>query len=301
MTAKKTHKDGHFVSILTGEPVETQFYQKQSHDRALGVALAIHVVIILLLWFLPSALPEGPTPLPDPRLPGLVFLVEPGPGGGGGGGGEESPEPPSVLKIEGEDQAQLAVDTPEEEALVYEEESRPEPPEVKEVEPVEEKPIEVEAPVVAQAPDDLDQKGILEGPEQLLESAGSGTAGGAGSGTGTGIGEGQGSGIGEGWGGGFGGGAYRLGTGVEPPVLRRQIRPSFTDRALARKIKGNVILEVIILKDGTVGPVRVVESLDPGLDEKAIEAVRQWLFVPGKIRGQPVDVIAEIVVDFNLL
>jgi hypothetical protein len=45
----------------------------------------------------------------------------------------------------------------------------------------------------------------------------------------------------------------------------------------------------------------VTQSLDPGLDRKAIEAVRQFLFVPGKFRGDPVDVIAEIAVDFSLL
>ena len=64
---------------------------------------------------------------------------------------------------------------------------------------------------------------------------------------------------------------------------------------------GTVDLEVIILKDGTVGPVRVIKSLDPELDQKAIEAVQRWLFVPGKFRGEPVDVIASIAVDFNLL
>ncbi len=50
-----------------------------------------------------------------------------------------------------------------------------------------------------------------------------------------------------------------------------------------------------------LGPVRVIRGVDPRLDLKAIEAVRQWLFVPGKFRGTPVDVIADIQVDFTLL
>jgi TonB family protein len=51
------------------------------------------------------------------------------------------------------------------------------------------------------------------------------------------------------------------------------------------KVQGKVVTEVIIRRDGTVGAVRVVRSLDPGLDLKAIDAVRQWLFVPGKFQG----------------
>jgi TonB family protein len=207
------------------------------------------------------------------------------------------------LKIPGEDLAQLAVDTEEpEEKLVYEEEEVEEPEETEE-EPVEEEEPEneIKAPVVAQAPDDTDQRGVLEGPEQLLESAGAGDNGGAGSGSGTGIGPGEGPGLGPGYGGGFGGGAYRVGSGITPPVLRRQVQPEYSDHALAGKITGNVVLEIVILKDGTVGPVRIAKSLDPELDQKAIEAVQKWLFIPGRFRGEPVDVIAEVLVDFNLL
>jgi TonB family protein len=253
--------------------------------------------------FIGSRLPEVQEAM-DVRLPNLVFVAEPGPGGGGGGGGENNPDPASVQKIAGEDRARLALNVEEpEDQLVYEDEDKPdEPEEPEEEEPEEEDEIpEVKAPVVAQAPDDFDQQGLLEGPERLLESAGMGNGGGSGTGNGTGIGEGDGPGIGPGWGGGFGGGAYRIGSGIEPPTLRRQVQPEYTNKALARKIAGGVLLEVIILKDGTVGPVRVLRSLEPGLDQKAIEAVRKWLFTPGKHKGEPVDVIAEIFVDFNLI
>ena len=96
-------------------------------------------------------------------------------------------------------------------------------------------------------------------------------------------------------------GAYRLGTGVVSPVLQRQVTPQYTDEALGRKIQGYVILEVVILANGTVGPVRIVRSLDRGLDLKAIEAVRQWKFKPALLQSKPVDVLAEIRVDFSLL
>ena len=144
-----------------------------------------------------------------------------------------------------------------------------------------------------QAPDDTTEKGILQGQEQLLASAGAGQ--------GPGIGEGQGSGIGEGTGGGFGGGAYRMGSGVTAPVVLRQVRPGFTEEALARKIQGEVIVEVLILKNGSVRPVRVLRGLSADLNQKAIEAASQWKFIPAKFRGQAVDLIAEIAIDFNIL
>jgi protein TonB len=293
--------DTGMISAVTGGPVEGFLSEPRRQKISRYSALGFYAILILILYLLPTALPDVTAP-EKVKLPNLVFVFEEGPGGGGGGGGDESPEPPSIQKVAGEDQARLALNVEEpEEALVYEDEEAEEPEEEEEEPPEKEPENEVKAPVVAQAPDDLDQKGILEGPEQLLENGGEGQNGGAGSGSGTGIGEGNGPGLGPGWGGGFGGGAYRIGSGVEPPVLKRQVRPDYTDHALSRKIQGTVLLEIIILKDGTVGPVRVTQSLDPGLDQKAIEAVRQFLFLPGKLRGEPVDVIAEIEVDFSLL
>jgi hypothetical protein len=49
------------------------------------------------------------------------------------------------------------------------------------------------------------------------------------------------------------------------------------------------------------GNIRVVRSLDPGLDQRAIEAVRQWHFRPGTKDGKPVRVAATVDVNFQLL
>jgi periplasmic protein TonB len=292
------------VSAVTGQEVEPPFFDpKRKRNTQISTAfgyLAVFISVVLLS----SMIPEPPQEERRPDLPDLIFVMQPGPGGGGGGGGELSEEPPSVQKIEGQDQAKVAVnlDTPEEQ-LVYDDPDKPDEPEKEEEEVVEEEVEvpEVIAPVVAQAPDDTTQKGILQGQEQLLESAGAGEGGGAGTGSGTGIGEGRGSGLGEGTGGGYGGGAYRMGSGISTPVVVRQVQPKFTDDALARKIEGEVVVEVVILKDGTVKPVRVVRGLSADLNTKALEAASQWKFIPGKFQGQPVDVIAEIIVSFNIL
>jgi TonB family protein len=196
------------------------------------------------------------------------------------------PTPPSVRKSLGEDVAPVAIESAE-----------PEPAPLR----FEPEPVAIEAPFAPLAPDETEEKGVLEEGLPGPESGGPGSGGGAGGGTGTGVGPGTGPGIGPGSGGGFGGGAYRLGSGVEPPILRKRVDPGYTSEALQAKTRGTVVLEIVIRKDGTVGAARVLRGLDPGLDEKALEAVRRWLFVPGKFRGVPVDVIAEVIVDFRLL
>ena len=177
---------------------------------------------------------------------------------------------------------------------MFDDPDKPNEPEEEEEEPEEEEEApEIKAPVVAQAPDAADALGALEGLDNVAANAGSGTGGG--------IGEGDGSGLGPGTGGGFGGGAYRMGSGITPPALVKQVRPNYTDDALAKKVEGEVILEVVILAEGKIGPVRILRGLSSGLNERAIECVRQWRFVPGKFKGQPVDVIAEIAVNFSIL
>ncbi len=283
------------VSALTGETVEPPISDpKRKRNTQISTAVG-YVTLFAALVFLSTILPEPPKLSRNSELPNLIFVMTEGPGGGGGGSDERSEDPASVQKIEGQDQAKVAVavETPEEK-LIFEDPDKPAEKE-KEEEVVEEEEVpEVIAPVVAQAPDDITEKGILQGQEQLDESVGPG-------GRGTGIGQGQGSGLGEGTGGGVGGGAYRMGSGLTPPVLVRQIQPGFTEDALARKIQGEVVVEVVILKNGTVRPVRVLRGLSADLNQKAIEAASQWKFIPAKFKGQPVDLIAEIVVDFNIL
>jgi periplasmic protein TonB len=291
------------VSALTGEPVEPPFYDPKRKRNTQISTIVGYFCVALTVYFLSGFLPEPPPAERNPSLPDLIFVMQPGPGGGGGGGGEQSQDPASIQKIQGKDQAKVAVNLePPKEEMVYNDPNKPKEEKKEKDKPPEEDDVtKIEAPVVAQAPDDDTQKGILEGTEQLNESAGSGVGGGAGTGTGTGIGEGKGSGLGDGTGGGYGGGAYRMGSGITSPVPVKRVQPAFTDDALARKIQGDVTVEIVILKDGTVRPIRVVRGISADLDEKALEAASQWKFIPGKFKGQPVDVIAEIIVSFNIL
>jgi TonB family protein len=61
-----------------------------------------------------------------------------------------------------------------------------------------------------------------------------------------------------------------------------------------------VVLEVVILSEGKVGAIRVLQGLPEGLTAKAIECVRDWEFTPATIEGRAVDIVAEIEVAFAI-
>ena len=90
------------------------------------------------------------------------------------------------------------------------------------------------------------------------------------------------------------------GPDIVNPRLFREVRPEYTAEALRAKIAGTVYLEMVVLPDGTVGDVRITQSLDPGLDEEAVKAARQWVFEPGTRFGEPVAVQVNLALDFNL-
>ena len=132
-------------------------------------------------------------------------------------------------------------------------------------------------------------------------SNGPGSGGGIGAGRGSGVGDGIGAGFGPGTGGGFGGGVYRIGGGVSAPTLVFKTEPEYSEEARKAKYQGTVVLYVEVAPDGRATNIRVQRSLGLGLDEKAMEAVRQWKFKPGYKDGRPVTVAATIEVNFRLL
>ena len=129
-------------------------------------------------------------------------------------------------------------------------------------------------------------------------SNGPGRNGGIGAGDRGGVGPGDGSGLGPGPG---GTGVYTIGGGVTAPRLLRSVEPAYSEEARKAKFQGVVALEVIVRPDGRPGEIRILRPLGMGLDEKAIEAVRQWVFAPGRRDGEPVPVKARVEVRFRLL
>jgi TonB family protein len=96
------------------------------------------------------------------------------------------------------------------------------------------------------------------------------------------------------------GNAVRVGPGIQAPKLLHKIEPEYTPEARMVKTQGTVLLTVEIQPDGHAANIRVQRSIGLGLDEKAVEAVSQWVFQPGMIGNQPVIVAANIEVNFRL-
>ena len=99
-----------------------------------------------------------------------------------------------------------------------------------------------------------------------------------------------------------------LGTEVTPlsraavaPTVTRRVVPRYPESARMRGIEGQVVIEAIVARDGSVEPgMKVVQSI-PALDEAALEAFRQWRFTPGRdASGRPLRVILEAPVRFVL-
>jgi periplasmic protein TonB len=204
---------------------------------------------------------------------------------GGGGGGDRSPLPASKGKLPRADLKQF---TPP--VAVYNNLNPKLPMEPTIIAPPDTPLPQVNSPNYG---DPFGKSGIL--------SNGTGSGGGIGSGSGGGVGSGKGPGVGPGEGGGFGGGVFRAGGGVTRPQVLKQVEPEYSEEARKAKYQGTVILSIEVDQDGHAQNIQVRRSLGLGLDEKAIEAVRKWLFIPGKKDGKPVRVAATIEVNFRLL
>lgn len=292
----------------------------RDRPRRSGLSLtmsgALHAAFVLVLalattfgWLSADDTEELIVNEPPARL---VYLMTPGPGGGGGGGGMKMAAPPPPA---------------EQEAAKPDPEPTPVPPVRRTPPPRPPRPLSQRPPVrVTPAPEipktvappappspavfapvrsvsssALTRSGLLDlGRAPAPPSSGPGDGGGVGSGRGTGTGEGQGSGIGPGSGGGTGGGPFRPGSGITPPTLVREVRPVYTAEARRRGIEGDVALQIVVRSDGSVGDVRIIRSLDAGLDRQAIAAVRQWKFGPARRQGAAVDVVVDVSVAFTL-
>jgi len=278
--------------LFCGQYLTTGPDSVQAFWERTGFSLATHLVLIgLLVVFIKYAPTGSMTSSPMESIPfhDIVWLDKPGPGGGGGGGGNRMQAPPRKAELPGKDKVTVPV-------------TKPEPQPVPQAKPSDTPPPPAfDIPAKTTADSSFTVPGSLDGLASSL-SQGPGSGGGSGTGTGTGIGPGNGSGLGPGWGGGTGGGAYRPGSGIESPTVLKEVKPGYTADAMRAKIQGTVVMECVVLPDGTVGQVTITKSLDPifGLDQEAVKAAKQWRFVPGKKQGQPVAVYVSIELTFTL-
>jgi protein TonB len=272
--------------LLVGEmPAPSQL--KTSWWEGTGASIVAHVLILGALIYAATHVQQIVNVVTDPKLEfTFITVATPNPGPAGGGGGRpKDPEPPRKIEL-------VAA----------------KPPEVKPIS----KPVDIPTPPITVPIQTPTAVQTLPGALTPVDSTvGTGAGGG---GKGTGIGTGEGSGVGPGSGGGFGGGAFQPGSGINNPVLVREVKPNYTGEAMRAKLQGVVEMEAIVLPDGSVDPksIRITRSLDAnlGLDQQAIIAVKQWRFRPGTCArqsgcggsafGQPVPVIVSVELTFTL-
>jgi periplasmic protein TonB len=263
--------------LLAGSVADPETSWASYAQRVTGSLLTHLVALGIAVYLVTRTSVIAPAVLQHVELPNVTWIAKPGPSGGGGGGGNKMPDPPKKAEI-----------VPPK-AKVFE------PPKVEPPKPI----PQLNIPAVTSV---VELPGAMTQVSAPTVAQGPSTGGGGGTGTGSGVGPGTGPGIGPGFGGGFGGGAYREGNGVSSPVLIRDFKPNYTGEAMRARIQGMVVMDAIVLPDGSVGSVRITKSLDNtfGLDQEAIATVKKWRFKPGMLQGTPVPVMIVIEMSFTL-
>jgi TonB family protein len=82
--------------------------------------------------------------------------------------------------------------------------------------------------------------------------------------------------------------------------LAKKAAPVYPDAAKSRRIRGSVLLDVLIGTDGKVGDMHVLESPSPLLTKAAKDAVAQWQYSPYLVDGAPQEVSTRITVIFEI-
>ena len=84
-------------------------------------------------------------------------------------------------------------------------------------------------------------------------------------------------------------------TAGQGPGLIKKVEPIYPPIARAARIEGTVVVDAIILRDGSVSNVTVLSSSNRMFDQSCIDAVRRWRFTPGSQ-----DVVLTVTVRFTL-
>jgi TonB family protein len=256
------------------------------------VSFVMHVIVITtVLWVALNVHTHVVTPPKHEIITPITFkpyipVTMPAPkvmGGGGGGGAHQIVEPvkghlPPMVKVPTVAPQILKIDNPKLAA-----------------------PAAIQMPQAVKIPDNsMLNMGTPNSPQVAMASQGSGSGSGFGQGMGGGIGSGHGAGLGAGIGGGYGGGVMSVGAGVSAPQLIHQVQPEFTDEARQAKLEGSVEIQLIVDSNGNPENIQIVRHLGMGLDQKAIDAVRQYKFHPATYQGHPVPVRLDVEVSFHL-
>lgn len=93
----------------------------------------------------------------------------------------------------------------------------------------------------------------------------------------------------------------RVGGQIQAPALARRVDPIYPDVAVSARIRGVVILEANVDREGHVVEVKVLRTANRLLDDAAITALRQWQYRPLILNGSPEPFVLTVVLTFNLV
>jgi TonB family protein len=93
---------------------------------------------------------------------------------------------------------------------------------------------------------------------------------------------------------------FTVGDEIKGPKVVTRVEPSYPEELRRQKKAGIVVIQAIVNTDGSVGSAAVVRHSDPGFDETALTAVRQWRYEPATLHGKPVRVYLPIFVNFRM-
>jgi TonB family protein len=91
----------------------------------------------------------------------------------------------------------------------------------------------------------------------------------------------------------------RITQGISAGLLIKKVQPQYPENAKQARVQGQVVLQVEISKEGTVRNLQLISG-DPMLAPAAIEAVKQWIYKPYLLNGEPVAVETQVIVNFTL-
>jgi len=263
--------------VLESKPIAVVDRMKvKQNPAATGSAIAIYALLFLLIAWLIHKKVQFAAPVKTIQVTDLTVppMAPPKAQAMGGGGGQRGPTP--VTKGTPPKFADTQIVPPNKPPLIE--------PKIK-IPPT----IEVQQDVKMAS--SLPQIGVANSPIVGMSM---------GNGSGTGLGSGNGSGLGPGSGGNTGGGPRRIGGGVSAPQLIYSVEPEFSEEARKAKVAGNVLVNLWVDTNGLPSHVHVIRGVGMGLDEKAVEAVRQYKFKPAMENGKPVLVELNVEVNFQI-
>ena len=91
----------------------------------------------------------------------------------------------------------------------------------------------------------------------------------------------------------------RVSQGISAGLIIKKVQPQYPEDAKQARVQGQVVLQVEISKEGTVRNLQLISG-DPMLAPAAIEAVKQWIYKPYLLNGEPVVVETQVIVNFTL-